>query len=188
MRILFARHKKACTCNYCARYKHNGSHSCGFVSPINKSWHCWRYFFLITKNWQYYLRWTLPKACCFGRRGASNDKTSKSLLGNSRQLIELFQKYVRTVRLLSWRCPRWLFRFLAFLEQHARISGFVFRFWRKYVNRKELEKRIWGKSIAAARKHGLISNEEAEFLVDEYLKEWQAKTDCNQQNFRNLFS
>jgi hypothetical protein len=55
------------------------------------------------------------------------------------------------------------------------------------VNRKELERRIWGKTIASARIHGLISREEAEFLVDEYLKEWQAKTDLNQQNFRNLF-
>jgi hypothetical protein len=38
------------------------------------------------------------------------------------------------------------------------------------VNRKELETRIWGKSIASARKNGLISEEEAQFLLDEYLK------------------
>jgi hypothetical protein len=55
------------------------------------------------------------------------------------------------------------------------------------VNRKELERRIWGKTIASARTHGLISQEEAEFLVDEYLKELQAKTDWNERNFRNLF-
>jgi hypothetical protein len=41
------------------------------------------------------------------------------------------------------------------------------------VNRKELEARIWGKSIASARKNGLISDEEAQFLLDEYLKEFK---------------
>ena len=51
------------------------------------------------------------------------------------------------------------------------------------VNRKELEMRIWGKSIASARKNGLISEEEAQFLLDEYLKEfktnngWDGKSD-----------
>ena len=43
------------------------------------------------------------------------------------------------------------------------------------MNRKKLEKRIWGKSIASARNHGLISEEEAKFLLDEYLKEFKAK-------------
>ena len=43
------------------------------------------------------------------------------------------------------------------------------------MNRKDLEKRIWGKSIASARKNGLISEEEAEFLLDEYLKEFKIK-------------
>ena len=59
--------------------------------------------------------------------------------------------------------------------------------WRNYVNRKELEKRIWGKSIASARTNGLISEEEADFLLDEYLKEYRAKTDWNAQNFGKLF-
>jgi hypothetical protein len=36
------------------------------------------------------------------------------------------------------------------------------------VNRKELEMRFWGKSIAAARKNGIISEQEAQFLLDEY--------------------
>ena len=43
------------------------------------------------------------------------------------------------------------------------------------VNRKELEMRIWGKSIASAKKKGLISEEEAQFLLDEYLKEFKVK-------------
>ncbi len=44
------------------------------------------------------------------------------------------------------------------------------------MNRKELEKRIWGKSIALARTNGLISEQEATFLLDEYLKECKSKT------------
>ena len=44
-----------------------------------------------------------------------------------------------------------------------------------------------GKSIASARTNGLISEEEAKFLLDEYLKEFQAKTDWNSQNFGRLF-
>lgn len=63
-----------------------------------------------------------------------------------------------------------------------------FAFWRNRMNRKELEKRIWGKSIATARKHGLISEEEATFLLDEYLEECKGKTGWNQQNFANLFA
>jgi len=55
------------------------------------------------------------------------------------------------------------------------------------VNRKKLEKRIWGKSIASARTHGLISEEEAKFLLDEYLKEFKAKTDWKSRNFGCLF-
>jgi hypothetical protein len=55
------------------------------------------------------------------------------------------------------------------------------------MNRKELEKRIWGKSIASARTNGLISELEATFLLDEYLKECKAKRDWNFQNFGKLF-
>lgn len=55
------------------------------------------------------------------------------------------------------------------------------------MNRKKLEKRIWGKSIASARNHGLISEEEAKFLLDEYLKEFKAKTDWKSRNFARLF-
>ena len=43
------------------------------------------------------------------------------------------------------------------------------------VNRKDLEQRIWGKSIAYARKSGIISEQEAQFLLDEYLSEFQVK-------------
>ncbi len=43
------------------------------------------------------------------------------------------------------------------------------------MNRQELENRIWGYSIQYARTHGMISQEEAEFLLDEQLKEFQAK-------------
>jgi len=43
------------------------------------------------------------------------------------------------------------------------------------MNRKELETRIWGKSIALARQQGIISAEEAQFLLDEYLNEVKTK-------------
>ena len=43
------------------------------------------------------------------------------------------------------------------------------------MNRKELETRIWGKSIAFARKEGIISEDEAQFLLDEYLNEVKTK-------------
>ena len=55
------------------------------------------------------------------------------------------------------------------------------------MNRKKLEKRIWGKSIAFARNHGVISEEEAKFLLDEYLKEFKARTDWKSRNFGSLF-
>ena len=55
------------------------------------------------------------------------------------------------------------------------------------MNRTKLEKRIWGKSIASARRNGLISEEEAKFLLDEYLREFKAKTDWKSQNFGSLF-
>ena len=43
------------------------------------------------------------------------------------------------------------------------------------MNRKELEMRIWGKSISLARKQGIISEAEAQFLLDEYLNEVKTK-------------
>jgi hypothetical protein len=46
---------------------------------------------------------------------------------------------------------------------------------RAYMNREEIESRIWGKSIASARLNGLISEQEAQFLIDEYLEEFRAK-------------
>jgi hypothetical protein len=55
------------------------------------------------------------------------------------------------------------------------------------VNRKELERRIWGKTIASARRNGLLSQQEADFLLDEYLRECKAKSDWNLQNFGKLF-
>ena len=55
------------------------------------------------------------------------------------------------------------------------------------MNRKKLEKRIWGKSIASARTNGIISEEEAKYLLDEYLKEFKARTDWRSQNFGSLF-
>ncbi len=35
--------------------------------------------------------------------------------------------------------------------------------------------RIWGKSIATARKNGSLSEQEAQFLLDEYVKEFESK-------------
>lgn len=55
------------------------------------------------------------------------------------------------------------------------------------MNKKELEMRIWGKSIASARTSGLISEEEAQFLLDEYLKEFKSKSEWTwQKHFGSL--
>ena len=43
------------------------------------------------------------------------------------------------------------------------------------MNRKEIEHRIWGKSIASARTSGLISEHEAKFLLEEYLRDFRLK-------------
>jgi hypothetical protein len=43
------------------------------------------------------------------------------------------------------------------------------------VNRKEIEHRIWGKSIASARVNGIISEQEAQYLLDQYLDEFREK-------------
>ncbi|MGN6717884.1 MAG: hypothetical protein ACTHLX_10880, partial [Candidatus Binatia bacterium] len=43
------------------------------------------------------------------------------------------------------------------------------------VNMKEIEKRIWGKNIASARTIGLISEQEAQFLIEEYLRDFRSK-------------
>jgi hypothetical protein len=55
------------------------------------------------------------------------------------------------------------------------------------MNRKELEMRIWGRSIASARKSKIISEQEAQFLLDEYLKEFQSKVHSRSGN-RLLFA
>ena len=54
------------------------------------------------------------------------------------------------------------------------------------MNRKELEMRIWGKSIAYARANGLLSEEEAQFLLDEYLKEFKAKSGWTWEKHFNI--
>ena len=43
------------------------------------------------------------------------------------------------------------------------------------MNRTELECRIWGKTIASARTHGIISEQEAQFLINQYLQEFREK-------------
>lgn len=43
------------------------------------------------------------------------------------------------------------------------------------MNRTEIESRIWGKTIASARMHGIISEQEAQFLVEQYLQEFREK-------------
>ena len=43
------------------------------------------------------------------------------------------------------------------------------------MNRTEVEGRIWGKTIASARTHGIISEQEAQFLVEQYLQEFRKK-------------
>lgn len=46
----------------------------------------------------------------------------------------------------------------------------------KMIKRRELEVRIWGKSIASAREKGIISEKEARFLLDEYFREFATKS------------
>jgi hypothetical protein len=43
------------------------------------------------------------------------------------------------------------------------------------VNRNELESRIWGQTIKTARARGIISDKEAEFLLEKYLEEFREK-------------
>ena len=43
------------------------------------------------------------------------------------------------------------------------------------MNIKNIEERIWGKSILYGREHGIISKDEADFLLSEYVKEYQSK-------------
>jgi hypothetical protein len=51
------------------------------------------------------------------------------------------------------------------------------------VNRTELEMRIWGKSISSARKAGIISDAEAQFLVDEHFKDFQMRNGWNGKTY-----
>ena len=55
------------------------------------------------------------------------------------------------------------------------------------MNRKNIEERIWGKSISYGREHGIISKDEAMFLPDEYVKEYQSKV-CTHSEKRLLFA
>ena len=43
------------------------------------------------------------------------------------------------------------------------------------MDKKDIQERIRYSSIAYAREHGIISEEEARFLLDEYMKEFQSK-------------
>ena len=52
------------------------------------------------------------------------------------------------------------------------------------MNRKNIEERIWGKSIAYAREHGIISEEEANFLLEEYVNEFKSKAPSKSKSDR----
>ena len=41
------------------------------------------------------------------------------------------------------------------------------------MDKQEIQEKIRYSSISYARKHGIISKEEAEFLLDEYVKEYK---------------
>jgi hypothetical protein len=43
------------------------------------------------------------------------------------------------------------------------------------VNRNEIESRIWGKTIKSAQANGIISDTEAQFLIEQYLQEFREK-------------
>jgi hypothetical protein len=55
------------------------------------------------------------------------------------------------------------------------------------MNRKNIEDRIWGKSISYGQEHGIISKDEAEFLLNEYVKAFQSKVHPRSGN-RLLFA
>lgn len=46
---------------------------------------------------------------------------------------------------------------------------------RTRVNRDEIENRIRGRTIKSARTDGIISQQEAQFLVEKYLQEFREK-------------
>jgi len=62
---------------------------------------------------------------------------------------------------------------LVFDLEHGKRFGFSNS--EATVNRNEIEKRIWGRSIASARMNGIISEQEAQFLINEYLREFRQK-------------
>ena len=41
------------------------------------------------------------------------------------------------------------------------------------MDKKDIQEKIRYSSIAEAREHGIISKEEAEFMLDEYMKEYK---------------
>ncbi|MCE3243316.1 MAG: hypothetical protein K0Q83_3823 [Deltaproteobacteria bacterium] len=41
------------------------------------------------------------------------------------------------------------------------------------MNKQEIQEKIRYSSISRARTHGIISKEEADFLLDEYMKEYK---------------
>lgn len=53
------------------------------------------------------------------------------------------------------------------------------------MNKDEIESRIWGRSIASALADGLISEQEAQFLIDEYLEEFRAKNGWDGKTYIN---
>jgi len=53
------------------------------------------------------------------------------------------------------------------------------------VNRNEIEQRIWGKSIASARINGIISEQEAKFLIEEYLRDFRSKNGWDGKTYIN---
>ena len=55
------------------------------------------------------------------------------------------------------------------------------------MNRKEIELRIWGLSIASARNKGIISGEEAKFLLDEYVNEFKREHSHERKRALNFF-
>jgi hypothetical protein len=62
---------------------------------------------------------------------------------------------------------------LASSSKRAKHSGFSN--WEAKVDRSEIENRIWGQTIKNARARGIISDKEAEFLIQKYLEEFRDK-------------
>ena len=65
--------------------------------------------------------------------------------------------------------------FVGWLSEWDIVTFWIFNLG-GHVNRTELESRIWGKTIASARTRGIISEQEAQFLINQSFRNLERKT------------